>query len=848
MAAISNVRFSNKSTEKKLRKTSDKPNVFNTPKHNSDSRKKFDLAKKQKRNSNTSDKKVDINIFNAGAVNVDKSISNIVKRNLIPDTKPIGDISDLNKLLSLNNTRENIKKEIGGFTNNNLDGSTGFSSTSNSLVGDKPIDIKAVDLKSDQFAKNFLGLTLKFSENILNNFDQIAYHFRFFITPDIGIFSQTVKPIDVNKVPQITIAESGISEFNIRDVEIEGVISPSKIFQNTTATKFTINIAEPAGISFIEKMFAAGQELGVGNYTKAPFHLELSFLGYDSKSTDGSPKKIEGLSWIWRIAISNLVTKTAAGGSTYVITAVPFSDIGKFNTNLMLTSIVNVSASNVGDFFKEIEFILNKQDLEKTLFGNSPITRYKVIIEENNELLQNIQSTSISSWKLQSKKTDVSSQRMMSIKGNSTIKTISIPNGTTFNSIVDYIFANTEEGPMSVAGTKTSDSTEQRKKRMFAFIPIVKTQVKYTNFDIDSNDYNKEVTFRIILHKKTGVIIDDKQIKNDYIDVSKQKLKIFKLNKAGVFTKTYDYIFTGLNTEVIKFDIDYNFLWFAMLGLFRGRGSIGKATVGPKYNAESRKIFKNTKSIKKVLQAQREIVGKFDIVSNPTLNKEEKQLISILAAKNRRNIDAANKLNRTKRKNIPKRSFAEDSKINLAALGQNQLVPLSIAQTSSDPAVNVSGLVEANFSQSRSLYGAALRQLYTGGGPGFTPDLMKINMTIKGDPYWLGLTEIEIEEMIFKNNSSTKQDETIQLNRPDFNSSTPLFLLTFGAPSKISEKTGLAELKKEQVFSGVYRAVRVISKFKDGKFTQELEAVRDTEINWGVIATQNDQNQRVGSI
>lgn len=104
-------------------------------------------------------------------------------------------------------------------------------------------------------------------------------------------------------------------------------------------------------------------------------------------------------------------------------------------------------------------------------------------------------------------------------------------------------------------------------------------------------------------------------------------------------------------------------------------------------------------------------------------------------------------------------------------------------------------------------------------------DLVKVNLTIMGDTYYLidsGLSnyfskESDQSPMLTEDGTMNYEGNDVYIN------------LTFRTPADINEKSGLVEFSyKDRIspFSGIYRVVRCVSKFADGKFEQELTCVR----------------------
>jgi hypothetical protein len=104
-------------------------------------------------------------------------------------------------------------------------------------------------------------------------------------------------------------------------------------------------------------------------------------------------------------------------------------------------------------------------------------------------------------------------------------------------------------------------------------------------------------------------------------------------------------------------------------------------------------------------------------------------------------------------------------------------------------------------------------------------DLVNVEMTIMGDPYWM------IDSGL--NNYFAKQSEQSPLITEDGTASyegQDIFVyINFRTPADINERTGLVEFSyndRVSPFSGIYRVTKCLNVFVDGKFTQTLNAVR----------------------
>jgi hypothetical protein len=119
---------------------------------------------------------------------------------------------------------------------------------------------------------------------------------------------------------------------------------------------------------------------------------------------------------------------------------------------------------------------------------------------------------------------------------------------------------------------------------------------------------------------------------------------------------------------------------------------------------------------------------------------------------------------------------------------------------------------------------------------------MKIKLTIKGDPFWLfprnissgdnplnylsGLDgQVAIAEL---KNAQTKYDSSVDLYSAD-----NFIVIRMRTPKIYNEVTGFTEPYTDvESYSGVYKVITITSKFDNGVFNQEIDAILDPVINF----------------
>ena len=102
-------------------------------------------------------------------------------------------------------------------------------------------------------------------------------------------------------------------------------------------------------------------------------------------------------------------------------------------------------------------------------------------------------------------------------------------------------------------------------------------------------------------------------------------------------------------------------------------------------------------------------------------------------------------------------------------------------------------------------------------------ELAKIDLEIKGDPYWLGMSNLTKQ---FRNAMSGIADFAI------YEQGANLFWLNVRSPVEPDEDTGKMEFVDNTTISGIFKVTSVISRFTNGAFTQSLGAVRDLGTNY----------------
>ena len=122
-------------------------------------------------------------------------------------------------------------------------------------------------------------------DNILSHLDNVAYKIKFFmIHPDHPIGTTRLDEVYLKRANTIVIAETGVtSGFYIKDVGFTNAVA-AKLQLTPLGITGQLNIIEPYGMSFYEKLVIAAQTLGVKNHLEARYIIQITFTGLEPVS------------------------------------------------------------------------------------------------------------------------------------------------------------------------------------------------------------------------------------------------------------------------------------------------------------------------------------------------------------------------------------------------------------------------------------------------------------------------------------------------------------------------------------------------------------------------------------
>ena len=567
--------------------------------------------------------------------------------------------------------------------------------------------------------------------------------------------------------------------------------------------------------------------------------------------------------------------ETNAAGSTYTITAMPYEeDVFDINT-LCTTAIFTPQGSTLGEILTSLGQAMSNEDRILEGVGmNTWNFQLGSFIKDGKTYNPaswpltggqiNINYADLSNMGMQFTATDASSDPVSA--QNKGVRAY-FPKGMKVTDIVECLFLCCLDAQL-VAKDVNTPNTLDKETLSFrnCFVFRHEPSVQITGFNPNNQRYIKNITFTSLPYFTNKPILTQNDVKAAASATNQQSQVAMYMN-SGYLVKRYDYMFTGLNTEVLDYNIKFNLSWQALLPniyAYTGNTSAVVDHTMARPAGQTAVAQQNTLSVQQQqayqtaqqaigvanedIANQQAIIAANQATSTTGLTAAQQSAItaanaaiatdnSTIASANATSAtllgktanatssttsaaSSTNKLGTTTNGTAP--AYAEDELKNVI----QQRTPISTKQTIPDDA---QGAASQQYTVDRSIYGAILGQIHSP----VENELSNIALTIKGDPYWLGAGNLErlvghaIQFSTPRNNLAAGAVSSIQT---DFTYGDIMLLMSFKY-SLGTNTTGTPIINQNQNFTGIYAVKQIVHTFKNGQFTQDITGLRQSLIN-----------------
>jgi len=707
--------------------------------------------------------------------------------------------------------------------------------------------------------------------NLLDAYANVTYHLRWSMTPDVDGANITSNN-DFQQVRKIIIAETGMTaSLNIIDFELNAITAPTEKTKSMNNTDFSMTIKEPYGFSLIDNMNIARLNLNVKNHLTTQYFIEIWFTGYNDDGSIATNYLHASLYKLFRVQMTNIDSDVTAAGTTYSIKGM-ISDMYANKDPIATTpSGVNVTASTIGSFFAGLEAAWNEQ--QKSLeYDFKGLHVYKINVPNW-----------MSSWAFSVTPTTSGRSKELSATGPVNLPVIHIGRGMDMHTILYFVLSMTEQGRDFVAGenrppgqaASVGATGASLSANGMANMITIHSQTKSIGFDNITNDYIRQITFTFMKYPTARAFIDAKNV-NAAMQSNQQVDRRKALINSGRYQKTYNFIYSGKNTNVIKFDMKLEMIWAATIPNQLGENTYSNSTIGDSFDANSalvQKVNKYRQARQQAVNAQATIDSATEILQKSGISDQERtdannKIILANGELSNARYDAAQLsvgssfqqyfnnqssgqqalsnassaslvLGRTTTPanadsywgsvyQSRKDSYLEDISIYTQNNSTNPIpisfrvdtVPQVSTTVGGDAPVEKDGSKQSisSLPRTRSLISSLLNDVTS------NPYFSTIEIEIRGDPYWIGVGNVGESTMVGDGNSTITPSKDYAF----FYYGDTGFYFTLRTGEAPNEDTGLMQFNKNSiVWEGIYHVTNIKNVFKDGKFTQILTAIKD---------------------
>ena len=701
-------------------------------------------------------------------------------------------------------------------------------------------------------------------DNPLNQYANYTYHIRWFMTDEASAYNNINKTNpNADNINKTIIAESGVTAgFNITEFEMENTCGPNERTLNTASTLWSMTVTEPYGISLIDKIRSSAKTQPIINYMRAPYFIDIWFTGYDE---NGNVMEQKLFYQLYRINILDMDIDLTEGGSKYAITGTFDNDYGFSNDIAIPQGGISIQAKTVGSFFTQLAEKLTEQQ-KKSLQQDFANVEYKIKVPPE-----------MRSWTFRSADNENQDSRNddMSIDWPDGTMNITVNLGTSIENIVNRVISMCPDADPWVkgetnGGTAGSNAAEITANGLASWL-MVHSDVKIIGFNAYTRDYIREVTYTLVRYRtaRTGA---DAATLNALESIGVQQEKLNFLKNANALKKLYQYIYTGQNTEIIKYDIRVENFWAMTLPTWEGVNTYSNYTQGllQKDNALADEIRQGTYSKAQLLSSLKQRIDviqqsintvdqgfRSSLLAEQTALSKDALLIETTASsavylgqsnnqENNRDRQGASSLGQitlseslakdkdvvndltaysTFRSSQKALRYAEDLKILPAKYTDPMQVVLKPnneptgqnATQGGDSNKSVASPNSVGLPSGRSFIGTILGNMFEGSF------FVEINLEIRGDPYWMG--QSNIRQSLIAESYGQRGNDTRFAN---YQVCDHMFVLVFRSGENYNEDTGLMQFTDtSDFFNGVYGVIDVKNTFRNGSFTQTLHAAKD---------------------
>ena len=707
-----------------------------------------------------------------------------------------------NALDSLKATANTLQNDVKTITKNNY--KANVSNVVSLPKQSASVDQVYEDLDLSQFVIPY--------DNKLLKYDNPTWHFCLFALDKDDFKNFWLYP-DA-EVQRHVISESGVTgKYNITSVQMTqaGPSTPG-MTTNYCFNTAVLNMSENNSMSLYDELISLSNKLRYHKFMDLPLILELKFIGFNK---NGIPEIIAETTRRWSVKINSVTASASQSGSTMMYTMNLVHNRAALVDNIewTLKEPFNCTAENFGDFCFDLEDKLNQMADQQ--YG---YLRYKFGELSEGKFFEfkvapDLQDLFIN---YDSKQMAEAGTTKSGAQGS---KNFSWNPSTPISRIIDDV--------IDTCTVQADDSTSVRQ-----FVNIIPVK-QYVGFDNYRNTSVYKVIFYIVRFKIGDIVHEsDLQPENftfEYFFENAEKYVDPNDQKPKINMKTYNYQFSGLNSEILDLDLKFDQQFF--VATTRNPGPIqdvanhaGTHTSqelniqGVQYNSIPDAWAKTSD-----LRVTRDLGG--------MLTQAQQQLLTEVETLAKNQMQVGNAEEQDRYNNYQVNVLPQYIEDYVTTYEENDGGTDGVGHrygevfTMPTEATNNETTLSASLNDNSSTYEMDRRKIrdnyYN------RPFLCKLDMRVVGDPYWLGWSDYSYLQYL----EQVINGEDMEINPDDYHvanyiTSEAYLLLKLQPVISINDNTGVLDINTPTTFNQtIYRVNKIVHDFgAGGSFTQQIQA------------------------
>ena len=388
----------------------------------------------------------------------------------------------------------------------------------------------------------------------------------------------------------VVLAQTGVTAGNT----IESIVIPT--IAGEAAQMFEVTIRQPNRADFLDQIILARSFLNLEGQENPLLYLEISFLGYEVEEdllsgtdTGGQIADIIG-PYRWKLSLAELDASMDSAGATYTLKMNPEEKEAFTNRRYRLNQNITAKGKTISEMVKSVEDGLNKffqsnndkQVKDVIEFDLSGLIKAdantsdpnKVLIEDENLILPDVNTGDVAKAPLNKADAgaDTTSEQRIDdsqdtqgdnneLADEDITNIINFQPGESIEDIIHKVLAMNPEARSRFSRKEDPDDIEDqacRKDQAFVQRLKINAGVENLGFDKRTNMSAYKIIYRPVLYRTASSAQFVVPEENEDLTPEDVQSRLQQLIGSGNIRKGYQYLFTGMNDQIMDLDITYN--------------------------------------------------------------------------------------------------------------------------------------------------------------------------------------------------------------------------------------------------------------------------------------------------